>query len=660
MPKSAPSQPASGKQSVKCQTALVTRIALFLKILSKENFQKLLRDTAGMDIPSEGDLLKLMISKAYISPKEVPGLKKTCLSFARAQTDTRFGSLCIEFGFLTQSNLDLALEEQKFLSEDGRTIFLGDLLVEAGMISAQQQKLILQKQKMDLNFQENTPQNATREIRGNGIILFIPETGLRAHGLREKTVAGSPLSVDRLKDFLEDNGIIYGLKNDYELKKFLSDDLYTAQRFELAKGLDPIPGTDAQIFYLFEQNYLTAGHLNNNGTMDFKSRGQVPFVAAGDILAEKIPAKDGRDGVDIFGDVVESVPPMDAELLCGKGVSLSENNLRAYADREGYPKLSPGGSISVNDAHVIRGDVDFTTGHVKFNKNVFITGTVKSGFKVEAVDVVARAVDGGIISAKGDVSIALGITNATIDAEGSVSAGFVHRSTIGAMGDVDITTEVVESQISLEGTFEMSRGKMYASTVSARGGAKVYHIGSIKTVPTIIEVGTSPYLNRAVKALDLEIDTTETRLEAKIDETDALQNRINEVEREITRLNKEARSKGGPKAQDPEALNTRLSALRTEQNTLDSQIRSNAEAIEGLKQLIKTLVERKFNLQHKIAATLPKPILDVRGMVLSGTMVRGVHSSTCIAKDLARVRIMEMISTEQRDGRAWEMITNRL
>lgn len=310
-------------------------------------------------------------------------------------------------------------------------------------------------------------------------------------------------------------------------------------------------GTDAQIFYLFDLDYLSPGRLEDDGTMDYKTRGQIPLATAGDILAEKIPSKAGRDGVDVFGDVVEAIPPKDMDILCGKGVSLSDNKLKAYADIDGYPKLSLDSTLSVNDAHVIKGDVDYTTGHVKFTKNVFITGTVKSGFKVEALDVVARSVDGGIIRAKGDVAVAQGITNAVIDAEGSVSASYVHRSSIGALGDVDITQEVVESNISLEGTFEMSRGKMYASTVSARGGAKIYHIGSIKTVPSNIEVGTSPYLKRALRTLNHEIEKTQTLLEAKMDEKASVRNRLSGIQREIGRLNKEARSGSEKKTRIP-------------------------------------------------------------------------------------------------------------
>lgn len=661
MPTNGKTQSGRTGEAVQCHTALVTRIALFLRLLSKENFQRLIRETNGRLLASEGDLLKLMISKGYIQQKDVPGLKKTCLSFARAQTDTRFGSLCIEFGFLTQSNLNLALEEQKGLSDGGRTVFLGDLLVEAGMLSEQQQKLILQKQKMDHTFQENSPTSTTREIREKEVIFYIPEDGLRVHGVKTDQF-DSYLTVTALKDLLEKNGVIYGVTDDRALESFLTDDRYKTTRFELAKGLDPVSGTDAQIFYLFEQNYLSAGQLSADGSIDYKTRGRIPFVCAEDVLAEKIPAKSGRDGVNVFGDVVEAVPPLDMDILCDKGVALSEDGLKAVALTDGYPKVSLDGVLSVNDAHVIRGDVDYTTGHVKFSKNVFITGTVKAGFKVEAKDVVAREVDGGIIVAQGDVSIANGITNARISANGAVSAAYIHRSTIGCLGDMEIGKEVVESNISLEGTFDMSRGKMLASTVSARGGAKIYHIGSIKSVPSNIEVGTSPYLRREVRRLNQHIEKNQNLFDNKTREYEGIKSRIAAIDREIKQLNQAARSKPAGFTLSPEEMNQKIQHLRSERLALEKKTSQAEKELNKLTTTIKEWVGEKFNLQHHTNTTPPKPILDVRGRIISGTIVRGQHSSTVMSKDLARVRIMEMSCASESGNRrrVWEMVTSRL
>ena len=42
-------------------------------------------------------------------------------------------------------------------------------------------------------------------------------------------------------------------------------------------------------------------------------------------------------------------------------------------------------TIEVSEGLVIAGDVDFSTGHIKYGKNVVISGDIKSGFNVECV-----------------------------------------------------------------------------------------------------------------------------------------------------------------------------------------------------------------------------------------------------------------------------------
>ena len=655
---------ASGR--VHCHSALVTRIALFLNYLSRENFQHLIRETKGRPLTSEGDLLKFMIAKGYINAADAPALKKTCLSFARAQEDTRFGSLCIQFEFLTQSNLNLALEEQKNLSTDGRTVFLGDLLVEAGMISQRQQKLILKKQKMDLDFKETLTDFAanTREIKEDDVTIYIPEDGLTAWMVKTKNCDPDLLLTD-LKEIIERTGIIYGMADDIALASFLASPQDPDDRFELAKGLPPVPGKDARVFYLFDKDYLSPGKVENDGSIDYRNRGEIPFVRTDAVLAEKIPSTSGRDGVNVFGDVVEAPLPLDMDIICGKGVTLSEDRLKAVAVLDGYPKLSQEGTLSVSDAHVIRGDVDFTTGHVKFDKNVFITGAIKAGFRVEANDVVARAVDGGIIHARGDVSIANGITDGTIKAKGRVSAGFIHRSIISCLGNMEIDKEVVESDILLEGTFEMSRGKMYASSVAARGGAKIYQIGSVKAVASTITVGVSPYIASELRFINRKIEKSQTDFETKTSEKDTLQTNLKDIEATIEQIRTAAVTGGNaafPDLSGPDDHQAALKALGHERQRVQAKIIKLGLDIRAAKEEIAHWVNEKFEIKRQNKTNPPRPILDVRGPILTGTRVKGIHSSTVISRDLARVRLIEMsCASDRKDGRlSWEMVANRL
>lgn len=657
--------PAGASGRVRCHSALVTRIALFLNYLSRENFQKLARATRGRPLASEGELLKLMIVRGYVNAGDAPALKKTCLSFARAQEDTRFGSLCIQFEFLTQSNLNLALEEQKRLAQEGRTVFLGDLLVEASMISRRQQKLILQKQKMDLDFKETITGFApnTREIKEDGITIYIPEDGLTAWMV--KTRAAPPgMTLDTLKEIIEQNGIIYGAVDDETLKSFLAASPDPDNRFQLAGGLPPVPGEDAQIFYLFEKDYLSPGKVAENGSIDYRNRGEIPFVRAEAVLAEKIPPTTGRDGVNVFGDIVEAPMPMDVDIICGTGAALSEDRLKAVSTLNGYPKLGQDGVLSVSDAHVIRGDVDFTTGHIKFNKNVFITGSVKAGFKVDARDVVAMAVDGGQINARGDVAVANGITDAAITARGRVSAGFVHRSTISCMGNVEVGKEVVESDILLEGTFEMTRGKLYASSVSARCGAKIYQIGSVKTVPSTIIVGGSPYITSELRRINRQIETFQARLDAKTGERHQISEALKEIDTALDQMAAVTGSNGEdtfPDLNYIEDHQAALNALGRKKQRLQARGIALDLEIQTAKKTVAHWVNENQDIRRQEKISPPRPILDVQGSILSGTRVEGIHSSTVISRDLARVRVLEMSCAGDRGGRvAWEMVVNRL
>lgn len=649
----AKSEPAALSTGIDCRNALVTRIALFLNYLSKSDYQKLVRDLMNRDIASEGEILRHMLEQKFVAPDELQHLKKTCLNFAKDQEDTRFGSLCIQFEFLTQSNLDLALEEQKTLSQNGSSIFLGDLLVDAGMLSERQRKLILQKQKMETTLRE--PKSAQkreslREIREGGLTFLITHDGLKAF-LVKTDQFDTEMELADLKDLIEKNGIIYGVETDDALTAFLKTDARKMDQFTVAKGLPPMDGMDGKISYLFEQDFLKAGQLGEDGSIDYRDRGEIPHIKKGDILAEKIVPKTGRDGVNIYGDAVPPNPPIDPPLTCGKGARLSEDGLQIMADRDGYPRLNRQGEVAVNEAYFIKGDVDYTTGHIKFEKSVFITGTIKSGFKVSAIDVVAKAVDGGTIQAKGDVCVKQGITDAAITVGGNLAAGFIHASEITCMGDMIVNKELVDTRVVMEGTFKMLRGRMYASTLYARGGARIWHVGSEKARPCNITVGTSHYLRKMLDSVDKRIEKQQTAYEMKRDEKTRAEKSLDQVDMLMDKL----------ETHKSESVDNDKMMLQARKTALERKIRKLSREIDLFDAAIKKSVQEKFNLKKHGRDTPPKPILDVQGKLLSGTQINGRFSQRIISSDLFRARIMEIsCRDEQNRQNNWEMVATRL
>ena len=64
-------------------------------------------------------------------------------------------------------------------------------------------------------------------------------------------------------------------------------------------------------------------------------------MSAGDVLAEKIPPKEGKDGVSIYGEAIPKADAMDVTFVLGKGVRVSKDGLKVMADVNGNPRVSP-------------------------------------------------------------------------------------------------------------------------------------------------------------------------------------------------------------------------------------------------------------------------------------------------------------------------------
>jgi hypothetical protein len=530
------------------------------------------------------------------------------------------------------------------------------------MLSKRQCDLVLQKQKLENTFRKNTPVNEPptadetavcedefsdapsafdksrmREIREDGMILLIQNDALKALITKTKDFDDS-MCLEDLKFFLEQNGIIYGIVEDQSLEAFIRDEKYTTTFLKVAEGLEAIDGTDAGVVYLFDRDYLKPGRFSEDGTIDFKERGEIPFVSAGDVLAEKIPPKEGKDGVSIYGEAIPKADAMDVTFVLGKGVRVSKDGLKVMADVNGNPRVSPSGEFSVNDAYYIEGDVDFNTGHVIFDKNVYITGSIKNGFRVEAINVVAKAVDGGIVKAQGDVFIQNGATESVIEAKGNIKTGFMHRSKAACMGDMIIVKEIVDTEVLLEGTFEMNRGRVYSSSIKAKGGAKIYSIGSEKSGPSTITVGISGYLEKKLQDIDSLIEKRRNFLETRVLEKNKIQADLDIIEDKLELLQKSLGT-----------ADVKIHGLKNDKALLESRFKKANHDILACEKAIKIADQEKLSLKRLEQASPSKPILDVAGKILAGTRINGRYAHLTLSRTLTRTRIME-INTQWEKG----------
>ena len=667
------------KYQVEQQNRLVLKIALLLKYITKDQADEAWR--IADKTKADTDLLKRLLKSGMIDSGESKNISRIRKVFNQMQEDPRFGTLCLDFRFLNSSTLDLALKEQNILSGKGAKIKIGDLLVQACMISRGQRDLVLEKQKTQKTVRQNSEPSGTaqidgtyeksvgeteslKEIKTHEFSIYITADALGAY--LKKTRDFDPImSVEELKAELAEYGVVHGLVSDEKLAAFIDSAEYTETLFEAASASPPSNGRDASVELFFPTEYRRAGKVKKDGTIDYKERGRIPLVKTDELLARKTPAVEGEAGLNVFDEIVNAKPVLDVPLTAGSGTRISGDRLNVYADVGGYASVGQEGEIRVQEVCRIEGDVDYRTGHVKFEKSVMIEGTVRSGFRVEAENVFADAVDGGIIQAGGDVIVENGIIDSRIESRGNVSALFVQRSAIYCAGNMNVEKEIADSTVTIAGTFRMKYGKMLACSLSATSGAVVRDVGSKKAKRSVISVGNSQYLDNRMETIDRRMKRIQKDLEEAYSQRDLIErNALRTAEERAKRTESMERTRNmleiyrtGENERNEDAIamlektigetESRIAELDAKISELSGRLQSYKDEAAGYSADLSLAVKEKLHLK-KIAQNRPSnAVLEVPGRIVTGEVVAGCHSKVIIPERRRAVRIMEV---EENDG----------
>ncbi len=223
-----------------------------------------------------------------------------------------------------------------------------------------------------------------------------------------------------VKKRLLDMGIQYGVVLD-QLENELK--YPTGQPVLVAKGIPPIPSQDSIVDYLFEMGD-NAGGPSTIGRIDYLDRMNFQSVEVGTVLAVKHPPVPGKDGLTVKGKEIPAGQTKDSSLNVGKGVILVDGGQKAVAAASGRPVLTGAGRvINVIPLLTIPGDVDISTGHVKFNGDVLIQGNVMEGLLVYAT---------GRVTVLGSVYSAAIVSNSNIYIKNNVVNSKLHAGGIAA------------------------------------------------------------------------------------------------------------------------------------------------------------------------------------------------------------------------------------
>ncbi|KJR42203.1 protein of unknown function DUF342, partial [Candidatus Magnetoovum chiemensis] len=163
--------------------------------------------------------------------------------------------------------------------------------------------------------------------------------------------------------------------NDFEFGyKELSYD-----KFVIAQGKSAFSGKKGEIHYFFKTDYTNPGKIREDGSIDFRDKGDMPHIKKGNIVAIKTAAEQPMPGIDIYGVEIPVDAVFDLPFAAGSGTVLSDDGLKIFAAIDGQPHVDFKGNITVNEELVIKGDVDLKTGNILFEGNVIVKGAVKNG-----------------------------------------------------------------------------------------------------------------------------------------------------------------------------------------------------------------------------------------------------------------------------------------
>jgi len=483
------------------------------------------------------------------------------------------------------------------------------------------------------------------------------------------------ISVARIREFLEQEGIRHGVAEDEEIASFLENKDEPGERLTIARGKPMIPGTDAAITCHFDKDYLSPGKIQEDGDIDYRDRGEIPWVQEGDLIAEKIPAKEGGSGINVHGNSIPAPDPEDTKLICESGTLLSEDGLKVHAKIDGQPNITVAGKLSVFAEFIVQGDVNYEIGNIEFDGNINVKGSVNDGFSIEGGNLSAKEVLGAKIHVKGDVFVSGGIMGANIEAEGNVIAKYIKNANIKAYGNIIAAKEIQDSKVRTSSKLINQSGKIISSLVTAKQGVEAKDIGTDVSRPCTIKVGGDEHIRKIVQGFENSVSITREDLEKeqsayetlifqqktvhqKIAELTKIQDRAVVTEQKIKKKfdvlkkqdKKEELAKAGTLLKElkkkKNESNKKMADYFNTQGALGQKIEKSLAEIEKLIEHIEDL-----NKQKEAVITWSKeekgiPVVNATGSIFSETKIHGRHSLIHISDTVRNSMVKEVTLSE--------------
>ncbi len=242
----------------------------------------------------------------------------------------------------------------------------------------------------------------------------------------EKIEVNNTLTYQAVLENLAEMGVIKGI-NESQIQKAI--DASIPSTFEIATGQAPTKGSDGWVELKVDVEMKKGPKERENGKVDFREIITIPNVNRGQVIGIIHPHIQGEPGYTVTNETILPKKVFPTIFIAGTGVVKVGDKI--VATQSGRPHLERRGQllrVKILQKLTHKGNIDLSSGNIRFSGDVEILGEVENNMTVEA---------------EGDIYVKKTVTNATLTSSGAIrSNGSIIGSVVSAGKNNIFVTEL--------------------------------------------------------------------------------------------------------------------------------------------------------------------------------------------------------------------------
>lgn len=321
--------------------------------------------------------------------------------------------------------------------------------------------------------------------------IFVEDNGNRVYAFIQ-FITGEDVTEEDIYDALKERGIVLGID-----KKAISEMIQKKKVNEkvlIAEGIPAEDGKNGWFEFFVRLDLPRIPAPLPDGGVDYVNIEAFEMVEKGERLAVYHPAEKGKDGQNVFGEVIHANDGAEKKPLKGKGFAIEQDGVTYVSKLSGKFEFI-NGQIIISNMVIVKEDVTAVTGKLEVDGSVYVIGSVCSGGYISATGdiIVEHNVEAGKLIAGGNVMIKKGSCSKNdcfIEAKGEVSGSFFEAANIDAEGNIKANYIMNSNINTLEKVIVSgSKGMLLGGLTRAVKGVDTYNLGNKTHIKTVLETG---------------------------------------------------------------------------------------------------------------------------------------------------------------------------